>query len=61
VRSAATSRSASAGERIVGNVRGTRTSGAVRDARVPPARRVDKPRGTGFVATTVSPRAIRYA
>jgi hypothetical protein len=51
VRSAATSRSPSAGDKIVTNVRGTRTSGANRDLRVPPSRRVDRPRGTGFRLT----------
>jgi hypothetical protein len=43
---------------MVGNVRGTRTNGANRNLRVPPARRVDNPRGTGFRVTPVSPRAI---
>ena len=58
VRSAPISRSASAGDRMVGNVRGTRTNAANRDLRVPPARRVDNPRGTGIRVTPVSPRAI---
>jgi hypothetical protein len=61
VRSAATSRSTSSGSKIFGNVRGTRTSGAVRDLRVPPWRRVDNPRGTGLIHTVVSPHAIKYA
>jgi hypothetical protein len=43
---------------MVGNVRGTRTNGANRDLRVPPARRVASPRGTGIRVTPVSPRAI---
>ena len=47
----------SPGVRIFGNVWGTRTNGTVR-AR-PPARRVCKPRGTGFAVTGVSPRATR--
>jgi hypothetical protein len=42
------------------NVRGTRTNGAVRDLLEPPCRRVDRPRGTGFTRTGVSPRAIAY-
>jgi hypothetical protein len=48
VGSAATSRSASDGDKILGRVRGTRTSGTVRDDLFPPWRRVDKPRGTGL-------------
>ena len=42
-------------------MRGTRTNGAVRDRTDPPCRRVIRPRGTGFTATGVSPRATRYA
>ena len=53
------SRSASPGDKILGSVRGTRTSGAVRDRTDPPCRRVTSPRGTGFTATGVSPRATR--
>jgi len=59
VRSAPTSRSASPGDKIRGSVRGTRTSGAVRDRRDPPSRRVSRPRGTGLTPTGVSPRATR--
>jgi hypothetical protein len=59
VRSAASSRSTSPGAKIFGSVRGTRTSGTVRDRFEPPCRRVDKPRGTGLARTGVSPRAIR--
>ena len=58
VRNAAASRSTSTGDKVVGNVRGTRTSGANRDLRVPPSRQADSPRGTGFRVTPVSPRAI---
>jgi len=61
LRSAPTSRSASSGDKILGNVRGTRTSGAIRDRIVPPWRRVSRPRGTGLTRTGVSPRATRYA
>ncbi len=61
VRSAATSLSASSGDKILGSVRGTRTSGAVRDRTDPPCRRVIRPRGTGLTRTGVSPRATRYA
>jgi hypothetical protein len=46
VRSAPASRSASCGGKILGKVRGTRTSGTVRDRRDPPCRRVSSPRGT---------------
>jgi hypothetical protein len=60
VRSAPTSALTSTGERILGNVRGTRTSGTC--WRRPPRRRVDRPpRGTGFDLTDMSPRATRYA
>ena len=48
-------RSASPGDKIRGSVRGTRTSGAVRDRRDPPCRRVSRPRGTGLTCTGVSP------
>ena len=61
MRSAPTSRSASPGDKILGSVRGTRTSGAVRDRLDPPCRRVSRPRGTGLTRTGVSPRATRYA
>ena len=44
------------GERIFDKVCGTRTSGTRRD--LPPCRREQRPRGTGFVTTEVSPRAI---
>jgi hypothetical protein len=59
VRSAPTSALTSTGERILGNVHGTRTSGTC--WRRPPRRRVDRPRGTGFERTGVSPRATKYA
>ena len=59
VRSAPISRSASSGDKILGRVRGTRTSGAIRDRIVPPWRRVISPRGTGLARTGVSPRATR--
>ena len=59
VRNAPTSAVTSPGDRILGSGRGTRTNGTWR--RFPPRRRVDNPRGTGFAATGVSPRAIRYA
>ena len=58
-RRAPTNASTSTGDRIFGNVRGTRTNGTVRDFTEPPERRVASPRGTGFVATGVSPRATR--
>ena len=58
VRSADNGALASAGARIFGSVRGTRTNGTVRDR--PPCRRVESPRGTGLTATGVSPRATRY-
>jgi hypothetical protein len=62
VRNAAISRSASPRLRNRGSVHGTRTSGAIRDVRDPPCRRVDRPRGTGVDrAPSVSPRATRYA
>jgi hypothetical protein len=61
VRSAPASRSASCGGKIPGSVRGTRTSGTVRDRIDPPCRRVSKPRGTGLACTGVSPRAARQA
>ena len=59
VRGAATSRSASSDAKILGRVRGTRTSGAMRDLIVPLWRRVIRPRGTGLTRTGVSPRATR--
>jgi hypothetical protein len=61
VRSAPASRPASPGGKIRGSVRGTRTSGPVRDRRDPPCRRVSRPRGTGLRPAGVSPRATRYA
>ena len=53
---AATSRSASWGGKILGRVRGTRTSGTVRECTEPPCRRVSRPRGSGLTCTGVSPR-----
>ena len=54
-----TNASTSTGDKIFGNVRGTRTNGTVLDVADPAWRRVAKPRGTGLVVTGVSPRATR--
>ena len=59
--SAASSRSASCGDKILGTVRGTAPAARSRDRLEPPCRRVDRPRGTGLTCTGVSPRATRYA
>jgi len=56
VRSAAISRSASPGGKILGRVGSTRTSGTVRDRTDPPARRVSSPRGTGVDLHRALPR-----
>ena len=61
VRSAASSRSASCGDKILGTVRGTAPAARSRDRLEPPCRRVDRPRGTGLTCTGVSPRATRHA
>ena len=55
VRNAPTSRSASPGDKIFGNVRGTRTNGTVRERFDPPSRHVNKPRGTGLTAPAYHP------
>ena len=61
VRSAASSRSASCGDKVLGTVRGTAPAARSRDRLEPPCRRVDRSRGIGMTCTGVPPRATRYA